>query len=296
MKKIDLTSLDQTARNAGVLGLRVTQHGEDRGVYHWEDECRRNIYSASKSFTALAVGIAAREGLLSLNEKLTDAFRDVLEAEPGAYLAQATVRDLLTMCLGQEKPILMGAERPLLQEDDWVRLALRTPWKHAPGSVFMYSNAGPYLAGVLVERRCGCDLVSYLRPRLFEPMGIRNPTWEHDPLGHIFGAGGLFLTLSELHRLGVLCLQKGRWADRQLVPESWIEACTGKQVDNGGDGYGYLFWRGKHDSYRADGKYGQWSVVFPAVDAVVTVTAWNRNGEALQALVMDGIYPQLENN
>ena len=43
-----------------------------------------------------------------------------------------------------------------------------------------------------VQRRAGCDLVSYLTPRLFSHIGIKRPTWETDPLGNSFGAGGLF--------------------------------------------------------------------------------------------------------
>lgn len=69
----------------------------------WDDACRRNVYSASKSFTSMAVGIAQKEGLLSIDEKLTDAFKDDLPEIVSDNLKAATVRDLLTMCLGQEK-------------------------------------------------------------------------------------------------------------------------------------------------------------------------------------------------
>ena len=70
-------------------------------------------------------------------------------------------------------------------------MSLAFPFVYEPGTKFVYNNVGPYLAGVLVERRAGCDLVSYLYPRLFKPLGIARPTWELDPYGHVFGAGGL---------------------------------------------------------------------------------------------------------
>lgn len=86
----------------------------------------------------------------------------------------------------------MGAQRPLYKEDDWVKMSLAIPFKFKPGTHFVYNNVGTYLAGILVQRRAGCDLVSYLTPRLFSHIGIKRPTWETDPLGNSFGAGGLF--------------------------------------------------------------------------------------------------------
>lgn len=68
------------------------------------------------------------------------------------HLAKATVRDLLTMCLGQEKGHLMGGQRPQYEEDDWVRMSLAIPFVYEPETRFVYNNMGPYLAGILVQR------------------------------------------------------------------------------------------------------------------------------------------------
>ena len=95
-----------------LISLIVSQHGEVIARHDWDDTCRRNIYSATKSFTSAAVGIAQREGLLSIDEKLTDAFPQELPETVSEHLAQATVRDLLTMQLGQDEAALMGAQRP----------------------------------------------------------------------------------------------------------------------------------------------------------------------------------------
>ena len=198
---------EKKAKELGVLGIVVTKDGKEIGKKLWDEQCRRNVYSASKSFTSTAVGIAVKEGLLSLDEKLVDCFDEDLPETVSDNLAKATVKDLLTMCLGQEKAELMGAQRPVYEEEDWVKMSLAFPFVYEPGTKFVYNNVGPYLAGVLVERRAGCDLVSYLYPRLFKPLGIARPTWELDPYGHVFGAGGLFLTMDELHKLGLLYLQ-----------------------------------------------------------------------------------------
>ena len=149
---------------------------------------------------------------------------------------------------------------------------------------------GRYLAGILVQRRSGTDLVSYLMPRLFKHLEIKRPTWEIDPLGNTFGAGGLFLTLSELHKFGLFYLNKGKWNGKQLLNAAWIEEST-KPSDT--EQYGYLFWRGKYNSYRADGKYSQLSIVLPDADAVVSLVAECRKGEELTQAINDLICAQL---
>lgn len=290
---MDLEKFSAAAEAIGVLGLKVSQHGTVIAHKTWDEECRRNVYSASKSVTSCAVGFAVQEGLLSLEERLVDAFPQDLPEAISENLERATVRDLLTMCLGQEHGELMGAQRPLYKERDWVKLALSFPFTDAPNTKFVYNNVGPYLAGVLVQRRSGCDLVSYLTPRLFEHLGIVRPTWEVDPLGRTFGAGGLFLTLSELHTFGQFYLQNGQWNGKQLLDSEWVKASTSKQVDNGAYGYGYLFWGGEQGTFRADGKYGQLSILCRDKDAVITVVCECRDGAALNRAIFDQLYPQL---
>lgn len=287
---MQITKFIETAEPLGVLGLKVTQREELIAEWHSEPECRRNVYSAAKSFTSCAVGFAVQEGLLSLDEKLTEAFPDDLPASVGPNLEKATVKDLLTMHLGQEEANLMGHQRPLYEEDDWVKMSLAFPFPYEPGTNFVYSNVGPYLAGVLVQRRSGCDLVSYLTPRLLSHLGIKRPMWESDPLGNTFGAGGLFLTLSELHKFGLFYLNGGRWNGKQLLSESWIAESTRRQYDAP---YGYLFWRGKYNSFRADGKYCQFSIILPDYDAVVSVVSECRKGEELLEAIYREICAQL---
>lgn len=293
MTEYDFERFHEEAKKLRVLGVKITQHGKVLDEAYWDDNCRRNVYSASKSFTSAAVGIAVREGLLRLDEKLTEAFPDELPDEVPENLARAEVRDLLTMCLGQASGNLMGAQRPLIPEENWVRLSLSLPFAYKPGTHFVYNNVGPYLAGILVQRRAGCDLVSYLMPRLFEPLGIRRPIWEEDPMRNTFGAGGLFLSLSELDRLGLLYLQNGNWNGRQLIPEEWVRESLSVQAENGRYGYGYLFWAGPHGSFRADGKYSQLSIIMRDKDAVVTTMAECRDAAALEKLIFDEIWTQL---
>ena len=290
---MDLSTFISKADNLHLVSIIVSQYGEPIAKHNWDDDCRRNVYSASKSFTSAAVGIAQREGLLCLDEKLIDAFRNDLPVTVSEHLAAATVRDLLTMQLGQREAALMGGQRPFYEEDDWVKMSLAIPFTDIPGTKFVYNNVGPYLAGVLIQRRAGCDLVSYLMPRLFEPLGIRRPMWETDPMGYTFGAGGLFLNLPELHKFGELYLQDGEWNGRRIIPKEWVVQSTSRQADNDEYGYGYLFWLGEHDSFRADGKYCQWTIVIKDKNAVISTMAECRDYRALNRAVFDEIYPQL---
>ncbi|MCD8050038.1 MAG: beta-lactamase family protein [Clostridia bacterium] len=288
---MDIGAFEEHVKRLSVLGLKVTQNGEDVLYKLWDEECRRNVYSVTKSFTSCAVGFALQEGLLSLDERLVDVFKNEIPSNPSENLVKATVRDLLTMRLGQEKGELKGVQRPLYEEDDWVKMAFNIPFVYEPDTKFVYNNVGPYLAGILVQRRAGCDLVSYLTPRLFSKLGIKRPMWETDPLGNSFGAGGLFLTLSEMHKFGLFYLQKGVWNGEKILNREWIEESTKQHKDDAP--YGYLFWRGKFNSFRADGKYSQLSIVIPDKNAVVSVTAECRKGGELMKYIDEDIIAAL---
>ncbi len=293
---MDLTRFVERATPLRVLNVLVSQNGELIGKYDWEGDIRRNAYSASKSFTSAAVGIAQKEGLLSIDEKLVDAFKEDLPDIVSPELEAATVRDLLTMSLGQEHPHLMGEQRPHYPETDWVKLSLSLPFTSMPGETFLYNNVGPYLAGILVQRRAGQSLTAYLEPRLFTPLGIRHTVWEEDPLGCTFGAGGLFICTEELHRFGQLYLQEGNWNGKQLIPAEWVReslSIQGAANPHNPYGYGYLFWGGPEGTFRADGKYCQLSIICRDKNAVISMMSECRDEGTLMKAIFEEIWPQL---
>lgn len=277
----------------GMLGVMVIRDGEIRAERYTADPERRDIYSGTKSFTSAAVGIAAREGLLSLGERVADCFPDELPENPSENLLAMTVRDLLTMQTGHGRAYLMAGERPFMRFRNWPRYALGLEVSDRPGTRFLYDNSGPYLAGALVEKRAGCSLADYLYPRLFEPLGMFKPTWERDPDGRCFGAGGLFLALWEYARFGQLYAQGGVYEGKRLLDPEWVRESASKHADVGQHGYGYLFWRGPHDTYRADGKYGQFAVIVPEKEAVVAVVSQSRDAGAILDAICELVYPEL---
>jgi hypothetical protein len=144
-------------------------------------------------------------------------------------------------------------------------------------------------------------VLEYLKPRLFEPLGIEQPTWETSPQGISAGGYGLSIRTEDIARFGQLYLQKGKWGDKQLVPEAWVEAATALQTSNGSSpksdwdqGYGYQFWRSRHHAYRGDGAFGQFCIVLPEQDAVIAITSGVRDMQAVLNLVWDKLLPSLK--
>ncbi len=300
MKNIELKAFQEAVKNLGFRGMVVYQDGEQLVHYQAQPEERQNQYSVTKSFTSTAVAFAVQEGRFSLDDYVLEHFREDAPEAPSENLGKMRLRHLITMSMGFEKPMLMGAMRPKMTETDWVKFVLRANVAHEPGTCFQYNNAGPYLLGILVQRKAGCSLMEYLTPRLFAPLGIPVPECEKDPLGHTFGAGGLQMNVSELAKFGLFYLNRGKWNGQQLLPDVWFdEAVTEKIEADEGDGeigrhYAYLFWTMPEGMYRADGKNGQYCVVYPKKHAVIAVNSMEtkREKDILRAVVRT-IVPQL---
>ena len=137
---MNLMNIEQNAENLRLLGLIVAQRGETIYQHNWDSPCRRLLFSASKSFTGAAVGFAVQEGLLRLDDRLIELFPDEAPENPSENLCRATIRDALTMCIGQSRGYLMGAQRVGMAEEDWAKAVLALPFDEAPGTHFVYSN------------------------------------------------------------------------------------------------------------------------------------------------------------
>ena len=140
-----------------------------------------------------------------------------------------------------------------------------------------------------------------MQPRLFDPLEIDRPYWQSDPDGIELGGTGLFLKTLDIAKLGQLYLQKGRWKGKQILSEAWIEQATSLQTSNGSNpesdwdqGYGYQFWRCRHNLYRGDGAFGQYCIVMPEQDAVVAITSGSSDMQGIMNLVWDHLLPAMQ--
>ncbi len=276
--------------------LMIVRHGRVAAEGWWAPnapELSHALFSVSKSFTSTAVGLAIAEGHFGLDDAVVSFFPAEAPAQISPNLAAMKVRHLLAMCTGHDQQTVDGAD--LDDGADLIRRFLSFPVADPPGTRFLYNTSASYMLSAIVQTRTGLNLVDYLQPRLFEPLGIARPTWEADSRGISMGGFGLRLRTEDLARFGQLYLQKGVWGGKRLLPAEWIEAATSVQIDTGPtlnpnpdwiQGYGFQFWRGQHDSFRGDGAFGQLCVVVPGADLVVAMTA----GIGPMHLVLDSLW------
>jgi CubicO group peptidase (beta-lactamase class C family) len=273
----------------------MLRHGKVVAEAWWAPETSQNphvLWSLSKSFTSTAVGLAVADGKLSIDDTVISFFPDLVPSEPSANLKGMRVRDLLTMSTGHQEEVFLKTET------EWTKAFLNHPVPHKPGAHFMYNTAATYMQSAIVQRVTGQKVVDYLQSRLFEPLGIAAPQWDESPESITLGGYGLYLRTEDIAKFGQLYLQKGTWNGKQLIPADWIAQATSKQVSNGSDpkrdwdqGYGYQFWRCRHDAYRGDGKDGQFCIVLPKEDAVIVMTANTADMQAQLNVVWDRLLP-----
>lgn len=277
----DQFRLSVLEKNLGVYGINVYQKGKGSLSHRFRSDDRVCIYSVSKTFTSVAVGICLDEGRFKLEDKVISFFPEY-EAIASAGSEQITLKNLLHMSSGKEV-FMFSVPVDEHKDTDWVELFFRDPVISKPGEKFLYANSCTYMLGRVVEKVSGQILREFLMSKVFDPFGIYNPQWETCPMGHTLCASGLYLTTNEMANIGKLLLHKGEMNGKRIVSENYVNSMyediisTGAAGDEEGiQGYGYQIWRSKYPgAYRADGLYGQFSIVIPDKEAVVTVTAHN---------------------
>jgi CubicO group peptidase (beta-lactamase class C family) len=293
-----LSFIEAADKIESMNSFMLVRHGHVVAEGCWapyEASAPHSLYSLSKSFTSTGVGLAIAEGKLSLDDPVLKFFSDEAPAQPSANLKAMRVRDLLRMATGHQ------TEPPRPPNQSWVKafLAHAVPFK--PGTHFLYNTSATYMLSAIIQKVTGETLLNYLKPRLFEPLGIEHPTWETSPQGISAGGYGLSIRTEDIAKFGQLYLQKGEWLGKQLVPASWVEEATARQTANGSNpqsdwdqGYGYQFWRCRHGAYRGDGAFGQYCIVLPRQHAVIAITSGVRDMQAVLNVVWDKLLPGMK--
>src|SRR5690349_17835672 len=211
--------LDGVERDVEYLhGLVVVRRGHVVAEGYWapyDAATPHMLFSLSKSFTSSAIGMLVGDGKLSVDDRVLDFFPAQAPADPSPRLRAMTVRHLLTMTSGHDS----DPTRPIRQLDvDWVRAFFEAPLLHEPGERFVYNSGATYLCSAIAQAITGQRLLDFLGPRLFEPLGFLDPTWEQSPRGIDTGGWGLKIRAGEIARFGQLYLQRGLWRGQQLIP------------------------------------------------------------------------------
>lgn len=250
-----------------VHGIEVYEN--HKRIYEYGDISaqRYPVYSATKTVTSLAVGMAADAGRLDISRSVLDylpqAEVSALPERQRELWRKVTIERLLTMSV---------SGLPFRPEgESWLHNSLRYPI--APDErVFAYSNVSAYLAGAAAANALEEDLYSYLQRNLFEPLGIVNPPCQRCPDGLCYGASGMELTVNELSRIGFVLMDNGLYQGRRIVSEAYIrKACSVQQMNREG-GYGYFVWKYR-DGCSINGKWGQKCYILPKRQLMITFLA-----------------------
>jgi CubicO group peptidase (beta-lactamase class C family) len=258
------------------------------------------LYSLTKSFTSIAVGLAIADGLLSLDDRVADVLPDHVPAGISEQGRRISVHHLLSMTAGHRTDSL--AEAWQLEPGDLVKGFLRLPFATTEGTRHAYDNSAAFILARMVERVVGCGLAEFLDERLFTPMGIDHAEWDRVGSGAAFGFHGLHLRTEAVAAFGELLLRGGIWGGGQPVPREWVELATRRHIDSRhyaedaeeadrADflcGYGYQFWISRH-GFHGNGAFGQHCVVVPSHDLVVVLTSAQQEVRQAQD-VLDAIW------
>jgi CubicO group peptidase (beta-lactamase class C family) len=294
------------AQSVECHSIMVVRHGHVVAEGWWAPYSAEHphlLYSLTKSFTSIAVGLAVTDGLLSLQDRVVDVLPDHVPLDVSEQGRRITVHHLLTMTVGHATDSLQEAWR--LEPGDLTKGFLRVPFTETEGTRHVYDNATTYVLARMVEQVTGHSLPELLDERLFHPMGIEHAEWDRVASGAAFGFHGLHLRTEAIAAFGELLLREGAWNDRQLIPGDWVRLATSRHVEtrsaavdvldaDSDAGYGYQFWMSR-DGYRGEGSFEQLCMVYPEHDLVVAVTAGDGPHGALVGAVRDCLLPGMGN-
>src|SRR5215831_8434089 len=251
-----LAFLDAVAKSKHEFhSFMLVRHGQVVAEGWWSPyraELNHMLYSLSKSFTSTAVGLAVAERRLTVDDFVVSFFPNDLPEQLSANLRALRVKHLLTMSVGHAQ----DSTPAIRAEENWVRKFLSLPIANEPGSVFLYNSGATYMLSAIVQKLTGQKLIDYLTPRLFQPLGISDMTWEVCPGGINTGGWGLSVRTESLAKFGQLYLRQGAWEGRSVLPTQWVTEATTfkiqqpgkdleqlKQTSDWHQGYCYQFWR-----------------------------------------------------
>jgi len=260
----------------------LIKHGEIIAEGYWPyfaADKKHRMYSISKSFTSVAIGMMTDEGKISLHDKVADYFPEYLPENPHVYILEATIRDLLMMSTFNSGT----SYGP--KDQDWIKTFFQDKGeKHKPGTLFNYDTAATVVLCGIIEKISGKPLLEYMRPVLDEIGISKDITCIKSPDERSWTGSGILCTTQDLGRFALLCMNKGLWNGKQLISQRYMEEAVSCQIDNSltsGDselqhGYGYQFWRLRDNGFACVGMGGQLALCSPENDLILLTTADNQ--------------------
>jgi CubicO group peptidase (beta-lactamase class C family) len=274
----------------GALSLIVCRNGtivaeEYTNYKTYGADSIKNIMSVTKTFTGVLVGLAIEKGFIeSVNDPISKYLTGIVTF-PDNIKANITIDHLLKMSFGHSWNGTTEAslfEECFFDSEDNLQYIIDLPLVSTPGTLFNYSDGASHLLSAIITEATGMNTADFAKNYLFDPLEITKFTWATDNRGYTLGAAYLRIKPADMVKFGNLLLNMGEYAGNQVVPAEWIDTMTTTMIltNNAvayGPEYGYQVWLGSergHRYYMAMGWGGQFIVVVPDQDLVVTATCW----------------------
>jgi len=250
--------------------------------YYWkpfDKDFIHRMYSQTKSFVGIAIGLLQDEGKLNINDRIADYFPEKIHSELHPYVARLTIREMLTMSTAGGSKFWFTAGHP-----DRTELYFNEDKCDCrpSGTVWAYDSAGSQVLSSLVEKLSGKSLLEYLREKLFDKIGtFKTARVLKAPNGDSWGDSAMICTSRDIASFARLLLNGGRWNGEQLISEEYVKEATAKQVDNLAQiqrhsvyhGYGYQIWRTERDGFAFVGMGNQLTIALPNEDVIFVCTS-----------------------
>lgn len=260
------------------------------------------MFSITKSFVSLGIGLLEAEGKLSLDDHIIEYFPEKLPSEGvHPYIEEMTIRDMLCMATAHDKTTFK-----VMLIDDWVKTFFTVTPNHVPGSCFSYDTSSTHTLAALVEKLSGMELLDYLRFKFLDELDFSKDAYcLKDPVGVSMGGSGLMATPYDLLKVMYVIAHNGKYNEKQLLPANYLKEATSKQIDNYAksptfeemQGYGYQFWCTTHNGFVCYGMGGQLAVYLPEKDLILITTADTQGRQGGVQLIYDAfwetVYPSL---
>jgi hypothetical protein len=282
------------ASKVGPLNQRLT------GPYNYFDSAlhpykqgseMHSLQSITKTITSIVFGVAITRGdfRAPLDTPVLNWFDETQVLNIDDRKRRMTLRHVLTMTTGLEweEKVPYADKRSDSSKmegmDDWVAYTINKPMVSEPGKDFNYSSGASQLLAHIFLRETGTDIDAYAGEHLFAPLGI-NYHWKRSYDGTTDTEGGLFMSGTDLIKIGHLILDDGVWNGQQIVSKSWItDSLSASVPENKADkafSYGFQWWLyHRPDNGRivwtSAGMGGQMLLIFPEERIVATVMSWN---------------------
>lgn len=243
-----------------------------------ENDCHR-MFSVSKSFTSMAIGLLIGEGKISLEDKICNLMPEKTHENKSKFINEMTVKSLLTMT-SAHNDTTYKKEKGLHFVDSFFQVKET----NKPNSFFSYDTSSSHCLAYIVEKYSGMPLLEYLKLKLSDLEFSQNSKFILDSDGVSLGGTGLVAKMEDIHKLAYLVMNKGIVNGKELIPKSYIEEATKKQVSTeiAGNfderfGYGFQIWKAREDGFAFIGLGGQLAICYPKEKIILTATADTRD-------------------